>query len=254
MRRQYILLPLMILLFCFAHAQTYYGEKLFGRLEMIDDSVCTIAFISMGDYYPVDSCCVRKHEDTVFLSTKKQWRYKVNIFDKQQTVDNPWYCSIIKIYRYSFSNKYEYITDVVGSYDSITRSIVVEEIVFGKGQYIVVFKDIFTYYRVKCSFDKERNFVVLDENPDYTNELIFNEFPLLVKGNKLIPIDKEKQMQCWLDNGFFFPKMKMSKKTKKYKIINGHYIGLRNLPTKMESLEKLKPLPRKYMKYFVDGW
>jgi hypothetical protein len=232
----------MILLFCFGHAQTYYGEKLFGRLEMINDSVCTIAFISMGDYYPVDSCCVRKHGDTVFLSTKKQWRYKVNIFDKQQTVDNPWYCSIIKIYRYSFPNKYEYITDVVGAYDSTTRSIVVEEIVFGRGHYILVYKDIFTYYRVKCSFDKERNFVVLEENPDYTNEIIFNEFPLLVKGNKLIPIDKEKQMQCWLDNGFFFPKMKMSKKTKKYKIINGHYIGLRNLPTKMESLEKLEPL------------
>jgi hypothetical protein len=85
-------------------------------------------------------------------------------------------------------------------------------------------------------------------NPDYPLGVVFNEFPLLIKRNRLIPIDKEKQMQCWLDNGFFFPKMKIRKKEEKYDIINGYHIGLRNLPTEMKQGIS-KPLPRKYRKY-----
>ena len=36
---------------------------------------------------------------------------------------------------------------------------------------------------------------------------LFNEFPLVVKGDSIIPVDKFKNYQCWIDNGFFFPIM-----------------------------------------------
>ena len=36
---------------------------------------------------------------------------------------------------------------------------------------------------------------------------LFNEFPLLMKGDSIYPIDNEKNYQCWIDNGFFFPIM-----------------------------------------------
>ena len=39
---------------------------------------------------------------------------------------------------------------------------------------------------------------------------LFNEFPLVVKGDSIIPVDNEKNYQCWIDNGFFFPIMKKS--------------------------------------------
>jgi hypothetical protein len=209
--------------------------------------VCTVTFISgIGGSYSVDSCYIHKHGDTIFLATKTQWRCKVNSFDKEQTANNPWYSIVVKIYQYSYHNKkYEYTADIIGIYDSIKNSYILEIGALPKGNYIIVYKDTFFYYRAKCSFDKDRNYVVL-ENPNYVHGVIFNEFPLFVKGNRLIPIDKEKQAQCWLDNGFLFPKMKISKKEKKYNIINGYYIGLRNLPAEVE---ELKPLPHRYMKY-----
>ncbi len=36
---------------------------------------------------------------------------------------------------------------------------------------------------------------------------LFNEFPLVVKGDSIFPVDNEKNYQCWIDNGFFFPVM-----------------------------------------------
>jgi len=242
----------MIILFISTQAQTYYGKNLFGRLQIINDSTCTVTFISWLASHSVDTCYIYKHGDTIFLSTKAKWRYKVNAFEKRQIATNPWFPIIIKKYKYS-NKKYEYISDAIGVYDSVAKSIVLEDDIFSRGNYIIVFEDLFIYYRVKCSFDNKSYYVVLKEHPDYTKGVIFDDFPLLIKKNRLIPIDKEKQVQCWLDNGFFFPKMKMSKKHKKYNIINGNYIGLRNLPTKMESLEKLKPLPRKYIKYLDNA-
>jgi hypothetical protein len=228
-------------------AQTYYGRNLFGRLQIINDSTGTITFISYLDTYSIDSCYIHKQGDTVFLSTKAQWRHKVNVYDRIQTATNTWFSTVIKVYEYSFPDKkYEYVGDFIGIYDSISKSIVVEEIAFYRGNYIIVYKDFFFYYRVKCSFGTDRNYLVLERNSNYSQGVVFNEFPLLIKGNRLIPIDKKKQAQCWLDNGFLFPKMKISKKNKDYHIINGHYIGLRNLPAEKE---ELKPFPRKYMKY-----
>ena len=270
MKKLYISFVTLITVFTHVDAQTYYGEKSFGRLQIINDSMGTVTFISYLASRSVDDCSIRKHGDTVFLSTNAQWRYKVNVFDEEQTavidrfgsviattrgIDtlinfvNPRIATVIKIYRYSFPDKkYEYLEDDIGIYDSITNSIILETNAFYRGNYIIVYKDFSGYYRVKCSFKKDVQYVVLEKNPDdywYQGVLVFNEFPLLIKRNRLIPIDKEKQLDCWLDNGFFFPKMKLSKKSKEYNVINGHYIGLRNLPTEIRKGIS-KPLPRKY--------
>ena len=238
MKKLFVLFITVLTFTISIEAQTYYGKNLFGRLQAINDSVVTVTFISFMDTRSVDTCYIRKNVDTIFLSTKAQWRNKVNIFDNVQTFSYPcypWDYPIIKIYEYSYPDKkYKYQDEFVGVRDSLTHSIYVEH-VFYRGSYIIVYKDFFFYYRVKCSFNNERNFIVLESNPAYNvfqQGVVFNEFPLLVKGNKLIPIDKEKQMQCWLDNGFFFPKMKISKEIKKYHVINGHYIGVRDLPCK----------------------
>jgi hypothetical protein len=228
-------------------AQTYYGKDLVGKLQIVNDSTSIITFISWMDIQSVDSCYIRKHGDTIFLSTKARWRDKVSVYDKMQTATNPWFPTVIKIYVYSFpKKKYIYLGDNIGIYDSTKNSIVLEENVFGRENYIIVYKLFFTYFRIRCSFDTDRNYLVLERNPEYSQGIVFDEFPLLIKKNRLIPIDREKQAQCWLYNGFLFPKMKISKKNKDYHIFNGHYIGLRNLPIEKEGL---KPLPRKYLKY-----
>jgi hypothetical protein len=231
-------------------AQIYYGKDLFGKLQIVNDSTGTITFITWLAGRSVDSCYIRKHGDTIFLSTKARWRNKVSVYKTIQTATNPWFPAVIKIYEYNFhEKKYEYISDNIGIYDSTKQSIVLEENVFGRGTYIIVYRTFLSYFRVKCSFNTDRNYVVLEGNPDYNLQgVVFDEFPLLAKKNRLIPIDKKKQLECWLDNGFFFPKMKISKKEKKYDIISGHYVGLRNLPMQMRE-DISKPLPRKYLEY-----
>ncbi|HON20018.1 MAG TPA: hypothetical protein PLW70_01610 [Bacteroidales bacterium] len=258
MKKISVLLIIMTLFALSSKAQLYYGKDLFGRLKIINDSVCTVTFISWMDIRSEDTCSFRKQGDTLWLSTKARIRYRVNVYDKNQPVFKPWIPVIIKTYSYTaYNKKYNFSDEKTAIYDSLTKTIVLNESGFSEGTYIIAFRIFGEYYRVKCDFGyyqkPERKYLTLQEDTNYFHGVVFNEFPLLVKGNKLIPIDEEKQVQCWLDNGFFFPKMKMSKKHKKYNIINGNYIGLRNLPTKMKGLEKLKPLPRKYIKYLDNA-
>lgn len=233
-------------------AQVYYGKNQFGRLKFINDTTGTVTFISLlSGGVAVDTCDILKHEDTIWLSTKAKWRYKVNVFDEPQTSSNPWYPVIIKRYYYASYDKkykYHYEGEGVAMYDSVTNSIIYENKLWGINDYIIAFKDIFEYFRVKCSFGNSRNdfAITIEYNPDYHNGVVFDNFPLLIKNNRLKPIDKNEQMKCWLDNGFFFPKMKKSKKSKRYNIRNGLYIGLMNLPSELGTT---KPIPIKYRKF-----
>lgn len=126
-------------------AQTYYGKNLFGRLKTVNDSVVTVTFISFMDTRSVDTCYIRKNVDTIFLSTKAQWRHKVNILDSVQPFSYPcypWNYPIIKLYRYSYPDKkYEYQDEFVGVYDSLIHSIVIESVLY-RGSYIIVFVNV----------------------------------------------------------------------------------------------------------------
>lgn len=58
-------------------------------------------------------------------------------------------------------------------------------------------------------------------------KVLFNDFPLLIKGDSIFPVDNEKNYQCWIDNGFFFPIMiKDYDKPWKAKDIPYYRIGL----------------------------
>lgn len=53
-------------------------------------------------------------------------------------------------------------------------------------------------------------------NTLYNSGHYFNEFPLKIKKGKLIPISNEAQQKCWINNNYYFPVMKKSKKEKSY--------------------------------------
>jgi hypothetical protein len=66
----------------FCEAQTYYGKGNFGRLEMLNDSTCTICFIispnitnSQGGKL-TDTCSLVKSGDTLYISTRERFRFK----------------------------------------------------------------------------------------------------------------------------------------------------------------------------------
>ncbi len=247
----FFIIVIVLHILSYSQVQTYYGKKSFGQIQIINDTICTISFFyNYG--YAIDTCFIRKSKDTIFISSKESWRCEINIYDENQIETPIKDIIIVKQYNYSFSNrKYEYVGEYPGIYDTIKKMYILRRGSFSRGNYLLVYKDISSYSRIKCTIDScYNNYVGLKLNPQCLGNrmMIFNEFPLLVKGNKLVPIDKEKQAQCWLDNGFLFPKMTISDKCKKYNVINANYIGLRNLSTEL-SPELSKFLPKKYMKY-----
>jgi hypothetical protein len=85
----------------------------------------------------------------------------------------------------------------------------------------------------------------------YWNFIFLDDFPLLIKGNKLIPIDKKKNEECFINNGFYFPIIKKSKKEKNFKTIPAWTIGLQGLSCGkcVPTFSSYKPkLSRKYKK------
>lgn len=71
--------------------------------------------------------------------------------------------------------------------------------------YARLYKEIDTSYEGMISND----YLKIDfSNRGYMSlEALFNEFPLVMKGDSIFPVDSEKNHQCWIDNGFFFPIM-----------------------------------------------
>ena len=74
--------------------------------------------------------------------------------------------------------------------------------------YVRLCKDIDTSYSGLDSKD----YLKIDLSNIYStcHTALFNNFPLVIKGDSIIPIDSEKNYQCWVDNGFFFPIMTKS--------------------------------------------
>ena len=74
-----------------------------------------------------------------------------------------------------------------------------------KNYYARLYKDIDTSYGGIDSKD----YLKIDMSGRFLlwQEALFNEFPLVIKGDSIFPVDDEKNYQCWIDNGFFFPVM-----------------------------------------------
>ncbi len=69
--------------------------------------------------------------------------------------------------------------------------------------YVRLCKEIDTFYY--SSYD----YIKIDMGNRYSmcHYAMFNEFPLVIRGDSIFPVDNEKNYQCWIDNGFFFPIM-----------------------------------------------
>ena len=102
-----------------------------------------------------------------------------------------------------------------------------------KNDEIIVLKDGPYYVRLKIHTNniEERYFAIHHNYGESFDDVVyFKKFPLLKKRNSLIPINQSLNNQCWVNNGFFFPKMKLSKKNRKFKTIPRWSQGLRGLP------------------------
>lgn len=211
------------------NAQTYYGKEDFGKFEFVNDSICTISFVNKSMYNLIDTCKYTRNNDTIYLFSSTIRPLEITVNKEEQKI-NSGYPILLKQY---IKNKegYKLIFEYCyGIYDTINNIAVFNNVYIKKG-YINVIKDGSYYYRFEWNYGDAKHFTIKDTRFSSAISSFFDKFPLLIRGNRLIPLDKENNFQCWVDNGFYFPTMKKSKKEKKYKTIGYWSIGLRGLPS-----------------------
>jgi hypothetical protein len=226
----------LIIYFCIisglCDAQTYIGKNKLGKLEFLNDSICLLSFIRTDIVTLVSKCFYIKSQDTIYLTTKVPEHFKINISEKESPTG---YAVLIKDYWY-IEHKYRLANEgYLGVWDTIQQKLIIrKDFDIKKGEIIVMQNGPFSE-RLKINSDIpfDVKFISITDNSignDFEDCLYFKKFPLLVKGNKLIPCgDKNLLEDCWVNNGFYFPIMKKSKKDADFETIAHWSIGLRGL-------------------------
>ena len=198
----------------------YFGVKKFGRLELINDSIGTIC---LNSFYPgkkiIDTIYYRKTNDTMWISTKIKEIYSTIVSDSAIPIldGSP---VIIKRYKKFDDKTYILTQQFVLPFDNINK-----QIVFNNMQPPLEYGEILYF----CEWPSSKflvkepylsvigaKYFTIKFNTLYNIGHYFNEFPLKIKKGKLIPISNEAQQKCWINNNYYFPVMKKSKKEKSY--------------------------------------
>src|SRR5574344_566674 len=219
-----IIIILILLFSNFVFSQSYYGKNDLGKIEFINDSTCLVSFLGFPYCDIVDTCTYIKNNDTILLSTKLKQQCNIEYHYDESTIGKG-YPVLLKTY-IKYSNGYKLGEEVWNLiYDTLNKRIIWNNSL-NEDKLIVI--RIGPYYDVRKFIKRQEGtnyggimpiIINLNFGPSY-NYLYFDNFPLLLKGNKLVPIDKEKNETCWIENGFYFPIMKRSKKVKRYRTIS----------------------------------
>ncbi|MBR4511390.1 MAG: hypothetical protein IKO59_01170 [Bacteroidales bacterium] len=222
----------VFLMFCsmILLGQRYYGQNGYGMLEIIDDTTAIVSFTEkLGvdfTFHQKEKCLIRRVNDTLFLSTFERWKYVGHVdsaicYDKNQC-----FPILYKLFYYNHKyKKYDILHEGVGWDDLSTGDIYIQDADLFPGDYMIIIKKYNKYERIalSCLVNFDNPAILISTNQKFHGDLIFDEFPLLIKGNKLIPINYNKRIQCWKENGFVFPIMKKQKKLKSYKTYLYYY-------------------------------
>ena len=216
------------------NAQTYYGTNKLGKLKIINDSLYSVSFYALNEWTYIDTGTYKRNDDTIWLNSIVKRPFE--IVDRSTEYSPAWNCNRYLIKQYgNYQNKYRLVYEYTAPHiyvDTIRNQLICSWVPSNESDIFVIY-DGFIYRRVRKT-GKSTQFFRIRIFDDKMERVYFDEFPLLVKGNKLIPIDKEKNEQCWVDNGFYFPKMKRSNKEKEFNKILILYRGLRGLPSGFE--------------------
>jgi hypothetical protein len=215
------------------NAQTYYGTNKLGRLEILNDSLYSVSFYALNEITYVDTGTYKRNNDTILLNSKVKRPFEV--IDRDEEYDFPKTCNRLFIKHYiDFKKGWQLVYEYNAShmfFDSINNQLICNWMPSDSLD-ILVISNSFIYRRLRKTGVRTQFFTIkfLDDK-NKMDRIYFDNFPLKIKGNKLIPIDKKKNEQCWVDNGFYFPKMKKSNTKKEYDRIIVSYRGLRGLPS-----------------------
>lgn len=239
-----------------ARSQNFYGEKGYGRLTIVDDSTIKAYFLDNsihGDGFH-NIISYYKSGDTLFLNSGHLPNYT---FDSLRTtgITFPPTNGSVPVIMKVFGRTDELDTSTFGcywvnegcdyylEYENIAyfekeSKTVIGEIHDPTKSHIAVFK-LYGYF-IRAYIPKQREeynlkehfYASIDFSGSFKNsgKVTFDKFPLLLKNGSLYPIDKEKNFQCWIDNGFYFPIMHQSEGKRHYEYMTLEWnIGLHGL-------------------------
>ena len=192
-------------------------------ISFANDSIMQARFFSEDMYDRYQKIRYRRSGDTIFLHNSSQPRVPYSLCKQEQIQDIEEKAGVPVMVRFFYPKQsmgrgavQEHLLLHEGIYymDSISLQIVIPYkevysrysdiiVVSHKNYFVRLCKDIDSSYYPRYDYLK------IDMSNRYSSchYAMFNEFPLLVKGDSIFPLDNEKNYQCWIDNGFFFPVM-----------------------------------------------
>ena len=192
-------------------------------ISFANDSIIQARFFSEDMYDRYQKIRYRRSGDTIFLHNSSQPRLPYSLCKQEQIQDIEEKAGVPVMVRFFYPKQsmgrgsvQEHLLLHEGIYymDSISLQIFIPYkevycrysdiiVVSHKNYFVRLCKDIDSSYYPRYDYLK------IDMSNRYSSchYAMFNEFPLLVKGDSIFPLDNEKNYQCWIDNGFFFPIM-----------------------------------------------
>ena len=196
-----------------------------GRFVMsfANDSIIQARFFNVDRFDRYQKIHYRRSGDTIFLHNSSQPRVPYFLCTQEQIQNREGAGGLPAIVRFFYPKQ------------SMRRGVVQEHLLMHEGIYYmdsislqiyIPYKEVYCHYSdiivvshknyfvrlckdIDSSYYPHYDYLKIDMSNRYSlcHYALFNDFPLLVKGDSIFPIDNEKNYQCWIDNGFFFPIM-----------------------------------------------
>ena len=192
-------------------------------ISFANDSIIQARFFSEDRFDRYQKIHYRRSGDTIFLHNSSQPRVPYSLCKLEQIQDIEEKTGTLVMVRFFYPKQ------------SMGRGVVQEHLLMHEGIYYmdsislqiyIPYKEVYCHYSdiivvshknyfvrlckdIDSSYYPRYDYLKIDMGNMYSSchYALFDEFPLLVKGDSIFPIDNEKNYQCWIDNGFFFPIM-----------------------------------------------
>ena len=195
-----------------------------GRFVMsfANDSIIQARFYKVDRFDRYQEIRYRRSGDTVFLHNSTQPRMPYSLCKFESSPDGEGLSGeqvIVSFYSPMKPKEkgvvQEHRLEYVGIYymDTASRQILIPAHIYRRYSDIIVVHHRAFFSRLCKDIDESSypayNYLKIDMSNLYPTcyHALFNEFPLVIKGDSILPVDNGKNYQCWIDNGFFFPKM-----------------------------------------------
>lgn len=202
-----------------SQAQQYIGPGNRFLINIVNDTLAQGAFLKAGKYLniPYHDIRLSTKGDTTFFCSNPQPRLSWSIISQteaEQKMKNrsgtPVIVKLFEPNRVSINPDYYMTTERILFMDTTSMEIIYPDYLF-PNNYIVVVKD-YGYVRTfipreRCPQKNERLLLRMSRHAQTQTQCLFDNFPVRITNDSIVPMDENKNFMCWIENGFRFPIM-----------------------------------------------